>query len=236
MHKKLLWKIEELWNQYYKQVSSPAINIFHNYVNGLSKHHNRFECVKEIDFSESEKEVFSDAYGKYKGLKKCQVLEKDSKLIYLFDNHNEMLYSLVEIFEATGKQYDIVHIDAHPDDALFQGIKITSLNLKNIQEYINKTRISDFFDAISETNIVRRIYSLTHSDNLEFFMPPEESYILSLDIDIFGPEGDFAELNEKVRAIASAWIHADVVCIAMSPGFIDQKYAADIIKIFVNQS
>jgi hypothetical protein len=233
---KILWKIEELWKKYYKPMevseSVRGLDISGNYKNGISKYHHRFNLVKDFDFTESQKPVFFDDYGKYNGLKKCQILKRDEKLIYLFDNHNEMLYPLVEISEITKKIHSIVHIDAHPDNAEFQEGKPIDINLQNVQEYIIKTRISDFFDAVSETKMIGNIYSITHSDSFEFFLPPEEPYILSLDIDIFGPEGNFCELEDKVRAIAVAWARAEVVCIAMSPGFIDQDYAKEIIEIF----
>lgn len=232
---KVLWKTEELWKKSYTSQETSVLDISQNYVNRVSKYHDRFHQVETFDFSGSEDTVFTDDYGKYTGLEKSQVLKHENKNVYLFDNHNEMLYPIVEIFNTTKKKYDVVHIDAHPDDAKFQDLKITDLNLNNIKDYITKTRISDFFDAVSEANIIADIHRITHSDNFEFFLPPENPYILSLDIDIFGPEGDFAALEDKVRAIAVAWAKADAVCIAMSPGFINQKYAADIIKIFVNQ-
>ena len=40
-------------------------------------------------------------------------------------------------------------------------------------------------------------------------------------------------MKDKVRAIALAWGKADAVCIAMSPGFIDQEFAREIIEVFV---
>ena len=79
--------------------------------------------------------------------------------------------------------------------------------------------------------LVGTIFRVCHSDNFEFFLLPEKPYILSLDIDIFGPEGDFVDLKDKVRAIALAWSGAEAVCIATSPGFIDQEYAKKIISI-----
>jgi hypothetical protein len=232
-HQKVLWKIEELWNKFYKPVDTVNIDISSNYnENGTSKYYNRFRRVDSFSFKSTKDVVFEDSNGVYLGLKNLQVKKIDNKLVYLFDNHNEMIYSLVEISETSNNRYDVVHIDAHPDDAEFPGEKTNDLNLKNVEKYITHTRISDFFDAISDANTVGEIHRVTHSDNLEFFMPPENPYILSLDIDIFGPEGDFAELKDKVKAIASAWGGAEAVCIATSPGFIGQKFARNIIEIF----
>jgi len=229
---KILWKIEELWRKYYSPTVTRTIDVSTSYINGVSRYYGRFHRIEVFDFSPSQELVFTDDYGGYFGLDKCQVMNLSGKPVYLFDNHNEMLYPLVEINKVTGVVYDVVHIDAHPDDAGFVDNKPIALSLDTISEFISRTRISDFFDAISESNIISNIYRVTHSDSFEFFLPPEEPYILSLDIDIFGPEGGFCELEDRVRAIALAWSRADAVCIATSPGFIDQKYAQKIIEIF----
>lgn len=231
---KILWKIEELWKKYYKPIDSDISlkNIQSNYCRDQSKYHNRFVKIDIFDFNESKDAVFQDDYGEYKGLKKLQVTTVNGKVVYLIDNHNEILYPFIEVKEVTGKLYDVVHIDAHPDDAKFQGEKKKELNLDNIKEYIAETRISDFFDAVSDAQLIGNIHRVCHSNDFEFFMPPNTPFILSLDIDIFGPEGDFADLRDKVRAIAVAWSRADAVVIAMSPGFIDQEYAQKIIQVF----
>lgn len=236
-YKKILWKIEELWNKYYYSASDSYSKdysaILKNYKNNISKYNSDLRLTKEFDFSESDSVVHVDDYGKYKGLLSSQLLFKDKKPIYLFDNHNKIIHPLVELFESTGCHLNIVHIDAHPDNAKFLGLKQNKIHLENIKDLISQTRISDFFDALSKTNIINTIYPITHSDSFEFFLPPDKPYVLSLDIDIFGPEGSFCELKDKVRAIALAWKNADAICIATSPGFIDQKYARGIINIFI---
>ena len=242
MNEKLLWKIEELWNTHFKDNKNSDINVTKNYKNSISKYYKKFHLVENFDFTESKDSVFSDDYGSYKGLQKLQVSMNSGKPVYLVDNHNEMVYPLLEITSQAGNDipFDVVHIDAHPDDAKFQGKKPTNLSLGEVGEFIKKTRISDFFDAISDVSLrgtkqsqklVGTIFRVCHSDNFEFFLPPEKPYILSLDIDIFGPEGDFVDLKDKVRAIALAWSGAEAVCIATSPGFIDQEYAKKIISI-----
>ncbi|MCI5050680.1 MAG: hypothetical protein MRY57_00005 [Candidatus Pacebacteria bacterium] len=232
---KVLWKIEELWKKYFTGVEAITdySDVLDNYENNTSKYYDDFHLVDSFDFTASNESVHVDDYGSYQGLLHSQLVFKD-KPTYLFDNHNKMLYSLVELYNINNKELTVVHIDAHPDDAKFQGQKITELNLQNIKKYIAETRISDFYDALSETNIIEKILLVTHSDSFEFFLPPEEPYILSLDIDIFGPEGDFCDLEDKVRATALAWSMADAVCIATSPGFIDQKFAQEIIEIFIH--
>lgn len=250
MQKKKLWKIEELWGQdiHSQNTIIPDISIhsgrqgfskcmdlilnLESYdIDGISKYYSKFHLVNSFEYQTSKNIVFTDDYGEYRGLGKQQLCIAE-KPIYLFDNHNEIIYPFVELYEAWGKQsFSVVHIDAHPDAAEFQGIKPTSIALDEVKDFISQTRISDFFDALSETKIIKDIYRITHSNDFEFFVGPEEPYVLSLDIDIFGPEGDFVDVKDKVLAIKKALGGAMAVCIATSPGFIDQEYAQNIITI-----
>ncbi|MCD5389935.1 MAG: hypothetical protein LR005_00895 [Candidatus Pacebacteria bacterium] len=282
MNEKVLWKIEELWKKYYS-LSLQGVKQSHYwhsdlkerisflYKNNISIYNPDFQRVIEFDFTQSKKPVHSDDYGEYLGLEKSQVLEKNSKLIYLFDNHNKIIQPFLEYAEIRGKSFDVVHIDAHADDAIYPFESPKSLDLRNTTNYIKQTRISDFFDFMSNVVIptkagiqslqkdtldslfqandnsgicdceltkqspllIKNIHRYTKSIDFKEFKKPKNPYILSLDIDIFGPEGDFTDLESKVKIIAQAWKCADVVCIAMSPGFIDQKYAQEIIEILM---
>ena len=241
MSQKVLWKIESLWEKYYKSQmchseciseSSLVRSIEKVYKNKISIYNPDFHLVDSFDFSSSENIVHSDEYGKYRGLKKSQVLNLNGKLVYLFDNHNKIIQPFLEYFKSIEEAFDVAHIDAHDDGAIFSREKSQVLSLENVQTYINETRISDFFDFIYETKIINTVHRYTKSSDFETFKKPKNPYILSLDIDIFGPEGNFVDLESKIKIITEAWGEADVVCIAMSPGFIDQQYAQEIIKIF----
>lgn len=223
MYQKILWKIQSLWEQYYQPHCETVFSI-ENYPP-------QFNLVDVFSFEESKQAVFSDEYGEYLGLKNFQVMKKDDKYWYLFDNHNEIIYPFVELCEATKKPLTIVHIDAHRDDAEFEGEKVKEISLSSASEYINKTRISDFFDALSETQIIEEIIRITDSDSFLSYTNPNKPYIISLDIDIFGDEGAFIDLETKVKVIAEACSEAQAVCIATSPGFINQEFAHEIIKI-----
>lgn len=244
--KKILWKIEELWNHYFEIQNVQTIDIQNHYEHGVSKYYSRFHCVDEFDFSLSEESVFSDDDGSYLGLQTLQVSMKSGKPIYLFDNHNEIIYPFVEVSILKGNHYDVVHIDAHRDDAEFFGKKPLKIELEETEVFIKQTRISDFFDAIAHVRhpvldtgsrgkpiyLLDNIHRICDSRSFQNFKLPEKPFILSLDIDIFGPEGDFIDLETKIKIIAHTWGRAEVVCIATSPGFIDQEFAQEIIEIF----
>ena len=234
MNRKILWKIETLWEKYYTKGIISGVDILPLYDKDISSYNSDFRFVESFDFSESLEVIHEDSYGKYRGLLTSQVLKRDGKYIYLFDNHNKIMHPILEFAELKREKFDVVHIDAHDDDAVFSGIRPKVLTLGSIQESIHDTRISDFFDYMSETNVINNIHRYTRSVEYDKFVIPENSYILSLDIDIFGEEGDFIDIDSKVRIIADAWKHADCICIAMSPGFIDQKFAAALVSLFVN--
>lgn len=226
---KLLWKIEELWKG---SGVSQSYSLVHRYPERISLAYERFHYVDTFDPKPSQDIVFSDDYGEYYGLNRLQYMDVLGKPVYVFDNHNEMIFPLFELHDELEQAFYIVHIDAHPDNALFLGKKRKDIVFSEIGEVIQETRISDFFDAISETKILEDIQRVCDSESFFSFKKPEYPYILSLDIDIFGPEGDFIDLETKVRVIKEAWQGAFAVCIATSPGFINQDFAHEIVKIF----
>lgn len=234
MNQKILWKIQSLWEQYYTPKEESVFQVEENYEEGVSRYYPRFHFVDEFVFNLSNSPVFIDNYGVYKGLQQLQVTKKDKKYWYLFDNHNEIIYPFVELYEARKQPLTIVHIDAHRDDAVFEGKKMSELSLSQSAEYITEARISDFFDALSETKIIQEVIRVTNSEEFNSFEVPKLPYIVSLDIDIFGKEGAFVDLQTKVEVIAQACSQAQAVCIAISPGFIDQDFAREITKIFTN--
>ncbi len=245
--KKILWKIEELWNKNYSpifKVNFPTEKITALYEQGVSRYNPHFHFVEEFVFRSSQNPVHSDAYGEYFGLEKSQLLKKNGKFIYLFDNHNKIIQPFLEYAEITGKGFDVVHIDAHDDDAVFAKQKPHHPSLQEVQNYIAQTRISDFFDFLSlaflrgekHIPLIKNIYRYTKSSDFQEFKKPKESYLLSLDIDIFGPEGDFVDLESKIKIIAKAWRDAEVICIATSPGFINQDFAHYIINILLQRN
>jgi hypothetical protein len=74
---------------------------------------------------------FDDEKVPYNGLSEFEIiLENKFKIpIYIFDNHNFALYPFLEISEKFNdknvkhshvSQFEIVHIDAHRDNAIFQ--------------------------------------------------------------------------------------------------------------------
>lgn len=259
MYQKLLWKIESLWSDYqrnpswcviagertvsqmikdtffsidsYPASSSPTDSSPAN--SSTTDGSFGFSLVSNFDFTPSINSVFSDDYGSYFGIAKSQVVLQDSKLVYLFDNHQKFLVPLFHLYQVLGRPVRVLHIDAHPDDALYQYEYPLSLDAVTLHNLLQNTRISDFFDAVSKTDVIAELTRITTSSGFADYSKANYD-IVSLDIDIFGPEGDFTELERKIPVIADAWQSCPVISIATSPGFIDQKYAQEIIKILTS--
>jgi hypothetical protein len=125
-----------------------------------------------------------------------------------------------------------VHIDAHRDDAVFSRQMASSISLQNISDEISHCRVSDYLDFAARSGIIGDIYSVTQSFEFESFHISKKPYILNLDLDIFGEEGSCVPLEDKVEVIAKAWRNAEAVCMATSPGFIDQEAAFFLAELF----
>lgn len=227
---KLLWKIQSLWEQSYQEGGSAELSSI------LTIPSFGFHKVQDFDFTKSKQLVFSDDHGSYYGLKQQQILEHQGKIVYLCDNHNKMLVPMFHLYQNHKRPLDITHIDAHPDDAFFEGEKPKVFNEESLQNLLENTRISDFYDALSEAKVIGNLKRVTDSQSFMQDFSEQEIDLLSLDIDIFGPEGDFVDLEIKVKTIAQAWKQASVICIATSPGFINQDLAHHIINIFTAKS
>lgn len=218
------WKAELLWEKYYIDTSSQNKNEW-----------NHVSFQPSFDFTESETFVFFDEHKKgYKGLKTPSCIWR-KKPIFLVDNHHNAIPPFFQAFiQQQSHPLHIVHIDAHRDDALFpQDISSFSLTPEGIQKLRNHCRVCDYLDAGKKIGLIDTILSITQSSEFESFHTPSFPFILNLDIDIFGPEGDAVSLEQKIQTIAVAWSKASMVCIATSPGFIDQDHAQNLIKILV---
>ena len=188
----------------------------------------------DFEIKLSSKTAYIDDDGEeFSGLEKTYKFEIGGKNIYIFDNHNKAIFSVFEENEKWDRNFDIFHIDAHRDDAIFQFPYPEKIDQKNIQEVFEKSRISDYLDLMTKRKMIGEIKNITQSyefQNMEF---PKREFILNLDIDIFGPDGEVVDLELKIMRIIQSWKIAKSVMIATSPGFINQKNAKFLIETFL---
>ncbi len=194
-----------------------------------------FKKKKKAEMMLSKKVAYWDDSGiGYCGLAEYELIFKHDKEIYIFDNHNIALYPFLEISEKKNKIFDIVHIDAHRDNAVFQYKIPKKINFENIEWCLKKTRVSDYLDLASKTKLIGKIHNITQSWEFKDFRLPKNNFILNLDIDIFGKDGEMVNDDLKRKVIKKAWKEAAAVCIATSPGFIEQKKAKKLILNLLN--
>lgn len=237
--KQFFWQIESFLENFSKKWEKNTKNSekifldFSSLKNSYSYKKSGFLFRKNPDFSASTEPVFFDEEKKgHSGLKNFSVCFQGQKPVYFFDNHNYALRSFFDFFEKIQKKITVVHIDAHRDDAIFPYEVSQEKSEENLQKIISQSRISEFLDAGKKMGIISEIFSYTQSREFEKFSVPNIPYILNLDIDIFGPEGDAVNTQLKTEVIASAWKNADMVCVATSPAFIDQEFAVKLFEIF----
>ena len=249
MNEKVLWHIQSLWEE--SLCENAITNVPTQPWNQISR---RFTHVETWNPYPSSQPVMSDEVGEYFGLSEDVLLfeHETGKPVYIFDNHHKALFAFLDTKENTGKVLPVVHIDAHPDDAR-SGYNGGIISTENIKQAYEQSRICDFLDTAGKGNLIRETMRVVTSAEFEKFTNPlpnplpclpagrprregEQPFILSLDIDIFGPEGGYIELDQKIKTIARAWQQATVITIATSPGFIDQEYAWKIIEIMLRQS
>jgi len=234
MNQRMKWEIEILWEKACANLSKNSKESTQNWTT-LSPQENSFftPAISLDELSLSKEIVFTDDYGEYSGLAQDVVFYKETKPYYIFDNHNKALMAFLEIKNQTSSPLNIVHIDAHPDDAIFSH-ETKEITDKNILGIYDKSRISDFLDCAQKGNLIKSLKRITtEADFLETPLIPNEPFVLSLDIDIFGPEGAFTSLESKIAIIAHYWKYASAVTIATSPGFIDQENALVLVKVFM---
>ena len=206
------WKIESLIEKYTKNDNGDF----------------DIKLSKETAYLDDEKKSYS-------GLLKTQMFNIDNRDIYVFDNHNKAIFSVLEQNDKYGRVFDILHIDAHRDDAIFQNDYPKEINKKNIQEVFEQSRISDYLDLMTKTKMIAEISNVTQSREFENFIFPKKEFILNLDIDIFGDDGEVVDLELKIMRIVQSWKIAKSVMIATSPGFINQKNAKFLIEVFLKR-
>jgi hypothetical protein len=77
---------------------------------------------------------------------------------------------------------------------------------------LENSRVSDYLDLAKKTNLIGKIFNITQEKEFEDFLQDfskgkilqKNNFILNLDIDIFGPEGEYVDLELKIKTIAKA--------------------------------
>ena len=157
--------------------------------------------------------------------------------LFLFDNHNHAYYfwhyaKSLWIIENNNLLY---HIDEHSDmrDPLKYLWK--NPNLKDVFEYTNYyLNVWNYIIPAKKDWLIDEIIQIRNEENLlrlkDKEIINEKWIILNLDLDFFEPELDYIDFNLKKEVIEKIIIKSDLVTVATSSFFIDQKLALEVFK------
>ncbi len=136
----------------------------------------------------------------------------------------------------------LVHIDAHKDEGEYVlNKKFEQLDLTDIKQITTNLKVSNYINAATQVGLIQKQFlSFTESidfmdyeEKFELLKKKSQNIILNVDLDIFDPEVSLISLEEKVKLIGYFASKADLITFAMSPGFIDQDLAIEVMKIFL---
>jgi len=192
-----------------------------------------------------DKIVFED-FDSTSNLKSCVGLEhfirtehpKTKKPVIIVDNHNHVFYFW---HEARSKGLikngaTLIHIDQHKDTRkpdIFL-TKKDSEDLQKVFEYTNFVlNVGNYLPPAIEDGLISEVISVTselelkNTESLTFNL---KSLILNIDLDFWSPEMDYINAELKNNVTRELMEKADLITIATSPFFIDQKLAIKVLK------
>ena len=184
--------------------------------------------------------VFED-YDDEEELKSCVGLKHFVRLndkTVVVDNHNHVFYFWFEARERglIDDGATLIHIDQHKDMRIPEGAIDQSRlhqDLETVFEYTNTVlNVGNYIIPAQRMGLIDEVIMITGSPN-EGATPASrlqgESIILNIDLDYFAPEMDYIDYDSRIQFIRKWMEKADLITIATSPFFVDQKRAIEVL-------
>jgi hypothetical protein len=170
----------------------------------------------------------------HNGLKQFVHLVWNGKQVFVFDNHNHAFFFWHWAFskKLVPAKCTLLHIDQHKDirkPGIPPPFTIKqNLNLQTLWKYTNEElNVGNFIPPAQETGLIGTIHFI--DDSISFNRKIPNTAILDLDLDIFAPEMNYIEFDNKMNFIKSSLQKSDFITIATSPFFMDQTIACQIL-------
>jgi hypothetical protein len=170
------------------------------------------------------------------------------KPIVIVDNHNHAFYFWHEALAKglIGRGATLVHIDQHKDmrkpmvAPIVAPVDAQMVYLKQVFEYTNSTlNVGNYIPPSMEDGLVGKVISVTSEKEMVEHAPEgaigqsrlraRPSIIVNVDLDFWSPEMDYIDRTVKDQFTKNWMKQADLITIATSPFFIDQKLALKIL-------
>ncbi len=167
---------------------------------------------------------------------------------YIFDNHQHALFFWAREFHA-GKLRSastLVHVDQHKDNRIPETFlsREEFLDPKKVFEYTNRVlNVGNFIPAAQHAGLIKDVIFINSQASIEAMnfeqletkfskntspnSSREQTLILDVDLDFFAPEFDYIPDRLKFECVERLLPLADVITVATSPFFIDQKRAIE---------
>lgn len=196
---------------------------------------------EEIAFEDFDDEANLKGLRSCKGLRKFVKTSRQGRPVYIFDNHNHAFafWHLERIRGLLDSGALLVHMDRHKDSRKPSGFLPDgdARDEDAVFRYTNTIlNVGNFVPAAVKTGLIGKVINL---DGVSAFREFDDSHlekgniIFDLDLDIFAPEMDYIGNDLKLDAIGKIAGKSDIITIATSPFFIDQKLALQWLrKIF----
>ncbi len=169
-----------------------------------------------------------------KGLRHFVYWKAHGKHFFIFDNHNHAFVFWVwamgqGLFEPGAK---LIHVDQHKDTRWpsegFAGDPKAPEGLKAAFQYANTVlNVGNFIVPALERGFFSEVI---HCDHLKAFESvPEPQKVLDIDMDVFSEDMGYIPQALKIDFIQAQIRSADLITIATSPYFIEERKSATIL-------
>ncbi len=153
-----------------------------------------------------------------------------AKETVIVDNHNHSFYFWYQaLYNKTIKKgCTLIHIDQH-SDLRSPAVFLDTLSLNHIFEYTNTyLNVGNYIIPAIKTSLIQKVVQIrTETKLFEQELLCYKNTILNIDIDFFY---DSSNLERKKDVIIKLAKNASFITIALSPFFIDQKTAINILN------
>ncbi|MFC1748439.1 UPF0489 family protein [Pseudomonadota bacterium] len=157
---------------------------------------------------------------------------------YIFDNHNHAFAFWCEAKPAGRPDAAtvLVHVDQHKDtrDPDTYLSAEDARDMDKVFRYTNTVlNVGNFVPAGLKAGLFSEIINIDSEksiDEFNFENLRDRHTILDIDLDFFAPDLDYIPSEKKITLIREIAKNADLITIATSPFFIDQKRAIEYLK------
>lgn len=171
-----------------------------------------------------------------RGLKNFIYYRRPHQHVFFFDNHNHAFFFWM-VANAAGllpAGSHLLHVDQHRD--MRKPLETPPFDLETLpgalplafhycQQALN---VGNFIHPALDLGLFSDVQMIDNSAAFREAVPG--AFILDIDVDIFAPEMSYIDDRIKIERIRDYLRHAEIVTVATSPYFIDQKQAISIIK------